>query len=111
MSKKQAAVEKHLLHKDNSVLTEDVEWYEVGAPKPARGKVEYIEYGKPGAEVAQMRTEIQRMLEDGSVVVAEGLVTLTKKDGSSVKIQFCDLFDFEGDRIRRKTSYGNVIPA
>lgn len=111
MTRKQTAVEQHLLHGDYTVLTDDVEWFEVGAPKPARGKQEYIEYGKPGPEIASMRTEISRMMEDGSVVVAEGMVTLTKKDGTSMKVQYCDVFDFDGDRIKRKTSYANVVPS
>lgn len=90
-------------------LTEDVEWLEVGAEKPVRGKQAYEAYMKPGAEVAQMRTEVTRVVEEGKVVVAEGLVRLSKRDGTMLKIQFCDVFEFEGQKIARKTSYTSVV--
>ncbi len=109
MSRRKAITEKHLVEKDYSQLTDDAEWLEVGASEPAQGKQAYIEYGKPGPQIASLRVVIDRMIEEGNTVVAEGRVTLTKKDGTTMKVQFCDLFDFEGERIRRKTSYAAEV--
>lgn len=94
-----------------ALMTDDIERHEVGAPGRTRGKESFERNMRPGPDVASMRSTISRLTEEGDVVVAEGSVVLTKKDGSSMNILFCDIFEFEGDKIRRQTSYAGVEPA
>lgn len=93
-----------------SLMTDDVERYEVGAPSRIRGKTEYEHNMEPGPEVASMRSRMTRMTEEGNVVVSEGNVLLTKKDGGTISIEFCDIFEFEGDKVKRQISFTGVVP-
>jgi ketosteroid isomerase-like protein len=92
------------------LLTDDVEWVEWGEGVPAhgsirRGKKEFI--GNYGDD--QLHTEITRMIEENNVVVVEGHVRVTKKDGRTFRVQFCDIYELEGGKVRRKSSYGALV--
>jgi ketosteroid isomerase-like protein len=91
-------------------MTDDIERYEVGAPERIRGKKAFEENMKPGPEIASMRSKINRLTEEGNVVISEGTVVLTKKDGSSIHIEFCNVYEFEGDKVRREIAYAGVVP-
>lgn len=94
-----------------SLLTDDIERHEVGSPERIRGKAALEENMKPGPAVASMQSHLRRMTEEGDVVVAEGNVLLTKKDGSVMNILFCNVFEFEREKVRRLTSFTGVEPA
>jgi len=51
----------------------------------------------------------KRRHKEGDIVVAEGLVHVLENDSSMIKVQFCDLFEFQGERIWRITSYGAMV--
>ncbi len=91
------------------LFTEDIERWEVGAPKRTRGKPEFEKEVLPGPEVQRLGMRVDKMIEEGNVVVAEGTAQVHKKDGTTINIQFCDIFEFESDKIRRITAYGAVI--
>jgi len=55
--------------------------------------------------VGRPTIEIYRMVEEGEVVIAEGGVTSTKKDGGLLDAVFCDVFEFENGKIKQLTSY------
>lgn len=93
-----------------SLLADDVEWVEWADGVPAsgairRGKEAYIQnYGDD-----ELQATITRMVEEGNVVVAEGSVRITKKDGQSFTVQFCDIYEVEKGKIKRKSSYGALV--
>lgn len=94
-----------------SYVTDDIERYEVGSPERIRGKAELERHMAPGPEVASMRSTITRLTEEGNVVVSEGNVLLTKKDGGTLNIEFCNVFEFEGDKVKRQTAFTGVTPS
>jgi uncharacterized protein len=91
------------------LFTDDVERWEVGASKRTRGKVEFENEVLPGPEVVRLGIQVGKMIEEGDMIVAEGLAQIFKKDGSEIKVQFCDIFEFEGHKVRRITAYGAVV--
>jgi ketosteroid isomerase-like protein len=87
-----------------AVLTDDVEWVVPGA-YAVRGKAAFDAHiegddlaGRPGIVVT-------RLTEQDDVVVAEGRVSPRRKDGSTLHLAFCDVFEMRGGRVRRLTSY------
>ncbi len=102
-----AATDKSKL---GSLLADDVEWVEWGDGVPAsgaitRGKDAHIKnYGDD-----KLRNELHRLTEENNVVVAEGTVHVTKKDGSSLSVRYVDVFEVEHGRIKRKQSFGALI--
>lgn len=91
------------------LFTEDIERWEVGSPTRTHGKAEFEKEVLPGPEVARLGMRVDKLVEEGSVVVAEGLAQVFKMDGSKIDIQFCDVFEFEHDKIRRITAYGAPV--
>ena len=92
-----------------SLFTDDVERWEVGTVTRTHGKVEFEKEVLPGPEVDRLGMDLHRTIEEGNVVVAEGLAHITKKDGATINVQFCDVFEFEGEKVRRITAYGAVV--
>ncbi len=91
------------------LFTEDIERWEVGAPHRTHGKAEFEKEVLPGPEVVRLGNRVEKLIEEGSVVVAEGRAQVFKKDGSILDIQYCDVFEFDGEKIRRITAYGSVV--
>lgn len=91
------------------LFTEDIERWEVGGVKRTHGKAEFEKEVLPGPDVVRLGIRIDRTIEEGDVVVAEGLAQIFKKDGSRLDVQYCDIFDFEGAKVRRITAYGAVV--
>lgn len=85
-------------------LTDDVEWLIPGffhiTGKPAfDGQIENDAFvGRP------IITE-DRTTEENDVVVVEGRVRCTKKDGGQLHLMFCDVFVMTAGKIRKLTSY------
>ncbi|MCI0606855.1 nuclear transport factor 2 family protein [bacterium] len=46
----------------------------------------------------------------GSRAVAEWSYIITRPDGRKVEIRGCDLFEFDGDKIRRKNAFRKAYP-
>ena len=91
------------------LLTDDVERWEVGAPRPARGKKEFEQEMRPGPDVVGLQSDVARVIEEGDAVVAEGTVRVNKKDGSTINVRFCTIFDFDGERVKRLTAFAIVV--
>lgn len=87
-----------------SCLTEDVEWVLPGAFH-LHGKEAFDREIENEAFTGHPEITVTRMIEEGDVVVAEGTVRAHRKDGVLLTLAMCDVFDMEGDRIRRLTSY------
>jgi len=91
------------------LFTDDIERWEVGAEKRTHGKAEFEKEVLPGPDVVRLGIRVNRMIEEGNVVVAEGLAHIVKKDGGTTAVQYCDIFEFEGEKVRRITAYGAVV--
>ncbi len=114
MSANKKVIQAHMAATDRSkaaeFLTDDVEWIEWGDGVPAegvltRGKAPFVQnYGDD-----ELRTEILRMTEEGNVVVVEGIARVHKKDGRNLAVRFCNIFELEKGKIKRKSSFGALI--
>ncbi len=91
-------------------LADDVEWIEWADGVPpggarTRGKAAFVQnYGDD-----QLRNEVQRFIEEGNVVVVEGVAHVAKKDGKKFDVQYCNIFELENGKIKRKSSYGALL--
>lgn len=87
-----------------SCLTEDVEWAIPGLFR-ASGKQDFGAHIVDEGFVGRPDIVVARLLEIDDVVIAEGSVRTERSDGTIANIVFCDVFEMEGARIRRLTSY------
>jgi uncharacterized protein len=89
------------------VLADDVELIEWAEGVPAsgvrtRGKAAFVENrGK-----REYECRLARLTEENDVVVAEGTARGTKKEGGFWRVRFCDIFELEGGRVKRMSSFG-----
>jgi ketosteroid isomerase-like protein len=87
-----------------SCLTDDVEWLIPGAFH-VKGKPAFDKEIENDAFVGSPTIDVSRMIEEDDVVVAEGSVRATRKDGGMLNAVFCDVFVMHDTKIRRLTSY------
>ncbi|HZY71026.1 MAG TPA: nuclear transport factor 2 family protein [Thermoplasmata archaeon] len=92
------------------VLADDFEWIEWadGVPREGvrtKGRAAFVQ----GFGDDDLRDEIQRVIEEGNVVAVEGVAHVTKKDGKKLDVQFCNIFEVEHGKIKRKSSYAALI--
>lgn len=87
-----------------SCLTDDVEWQIPGAWH-AGGKEAFDKQIENDGFVGSPAITTTRLIEDDDVVVAEGSVLTQRKDGTFLKLAFCDVFEMRGGKIRRLISY------
>jgi ketosteroid isomerase-like protein len=85
-------------------LTDDVEWLIPGAFH-LTGKIAFDREIENDAFVGSPTISVSRMIEERDVVVAEGSVRSARKDGGMLNAVFCDVFEMQGAKIRRLTSY------
>jgi ketosteroid isomerase-like protein len=93
-----------------TLVTDDVEWVEWvdGVPPTGsrnRGKAAIVQ--NVGED--KLRNEITRMTEEGNVVVVEGVCHVTRKDGGSLKVRFCNIFELRNGKIKRQDSFGALL--
>jgi ketosteroid isomerase-like protein len=87
-----------------SCLTDDVEWVIPGAFHLV-GKDAYDREIENPAYVGRPAITITRVTEENNVVVAEGSVLTQRKEGSLLRLAFCDVFEMERGKIKRLISY------
>ena len=87
-----------------SCLGDDVEW-EIPGVFRARGKDEFNEHIVDEGFVGSPDIVVTRMLETDDMVFAEGSVRTRRSDGTLGNLVFCDVFEMQGTKIRRLTSY------
>ncbi len=88
---------------------ERTEWAD-GSPEsgvPTRGLSAIIQNMDRPADVT-VRFETTRMMEENDMVVAEGFAHVAKKDGDPMTLKFCDIFVFEGGKVKRLDSFTAV---
>ena len=87
-----------------SCLTDDVEWVIPGFSH-ARGKEAFDREIENDAFTGSPVITVKRLTEENDVVIAEGSVRAQQKDGPLLLLDFCDVFEMEGGKIRRLISY------
>lgn len=85
-------------------LTDDVEWIIPGMFH-TRGKQEFESQIENDAFVGHPDINVTRVVEESDIVVAEGSVRCTRRDGGILHVVFCDVFVMRGTWIRQLTSY------
>lgn len=53
--------------------------------------------------------QIERMKEEDNVMVAGGKVRVNRKEGNSLTVQFCNIFELENGKVKRMNSYGSLL--
>ena len=111
MSSNKATVEKYMdgFRKADhaqilSCLTEDVEWILPGAFH-LTGKTAFDNEIENDQFVGKPLITVTRITEENDVVVAEGTVRAQKKDGTSLNLAMCDVFEMRAGKIKRLVSY------
>ena len=87
-----------------SCLTEDVEWILPGAFH-LTGKAAFDKEIENEAFVGSPAIQVTRLTEEDDVVVAEGKVRATKREGGVLSLVFCDVFEMREGKVRRLISY------
>ena len=77
-----------------------------GNRPPVRGRNEMSEQVQEfWRAIAGVRHDIVRIGAAQALVFVESVVTYRRLDGRSVAVACCDVFEFEGDRIRETRAY------
>ena len=87
-----------------SCLTDDVEW-EIPGMFHSRDKAAFDKEIENEAFVGRPDIAVNRLIEEGDVVVAQGSVRAQKRDGGALSLRFCDVFVLQAGKIKRLTSY------
>ncbi|RYY68108.1 MAG: nuclear transport factor 2 family protein [Chitinophagaceae bacterium] len=87
-----------------SCLTEDVIWEMPGIYKHI-GKEAFDKEIENENFVGSPTIQVHRLVEEGNIVIAEGAVQGEMINGNKLDAVFCDVFVFEGEKIKRLTSY------
>jgi uncharacterized protein len=87
-----------------SCLTDDVVW-EMPPHFELSGKAAFDDAIENEATPGLPDLQLNRLVEEGDVVVAEGAVQAELKAGGRIDALFCDVFHFRDDKICRLVTY------
>ena len=87
-----------------SCLTDNVAWYMAGFID-SKGREAFDKEIENDYFEGKPTIEITRMVEENDVVVAEGSVQCQIKAGGILDALFCDVFEMEGGKIKKLTTY------
>lgn len=87
-----------------SCLTEDVAWYMPGFID-LKGKTAFAGEIHNDAFTGKPVISISRMSEENNVVIAEGAVKASFKNGARLDALFCDVFEMENGKIKKLYTY------
>lgn len=87
-----------------SCLTDDVAWY-MPAFIDIKGKTAFAGEIHNDAFTGKPVIVISRMTEENNVVIAEGAVKASFKNGAMLDAVFCDVFEMENGKIKKLTTY------
>ena len=85
-------------------LTDDVVW-DLPGYRHLAGKEAFDQEIENEEFVGSPLLTVDRLVEEAGTVVAIGSGQTTHKSGGVLRFEFCDVFTFAGDRIRRVESY------
>jgi uncharacterized protein len=111
MSRNKQTIEKYIdgFNKSDhgqilSCLTDDVQWLMPGS-FDLHGKAAFDGEIENDAFTGRPVVTITRMTEENDVVVAEGTVQAAWRSGGVLNAVFCDVFEMEGNLIKRLVTY------
>jgi ketosteroid isomerase-like protein len=114
VSKRKAVVERYFdgfRRSDHdqilACLTDDIVW-DIAGFTHLEGKDAYDNEIENPDFVGSPTLDVDRMVEEGDVVVALGTGASTQAGGAEFRFAFCDVFTFVGDLVSRRESY--VVP-
>ena len=87
-----------------ALLTDDVAW-DLPGYRHLAGKEAFDREIENEEFVGSPTLTVDRLVEEAGAVVAIGSGEATHRSGAVHRFAFCDVFTFEGDRIRRVESY------
>ena len=87
-----------------SCLTDDIEWLIPGMFHK-EGKDAFDKEIENEAFVGSPKISVIRLTEENDVVIAEGAVRATKKDGGVLDFAFCDVFEMKDGKVKKLISY------
>lgn len=87
-----------------SCLTDNVAWY-MADFIDSKGREAFDKEIENDYFEGKPTIEITRMVEENDVVVAEGSVQCQIKAGGILDALFCDVFEMEGGKIKKLTTY------
>ncbi len=87
-----------------SCLTEDIEWTVFGAFR-LRGKAAYDAEIENPAFSGSPKIEIDRLVEEGDVVMAEMTLEAQRAGGETMRAAMGEVFVFDGDLITERRAY------
>jgi limonene-1,2-epoxide hydrolase len=85
-------------------LTDDVIWIIHGHRK-LQGKEAFDAEIENDDFEGQPEIQIDRMTEEGNIVIAEGTVLAKPKNQTPLLLHFCDVFEFENGKIKKLSSF------
>ena len=86
------------------LLAEDVVW-EMPGVYLHEGKAAFDSEIENEGFVGRPEISIVRLIEEGDVVVAEGIVHHARTEGAALRARFCDVFELRNAKIKRLSSY------
>ena len=92
-----------------ATLTDDVEWV-IHGHRTTRGKAEFDDEIENPAFTGSPELEVQRVLEDGPVVITTGEGRGATVEHGPFRFAFNDLFTFRDGLIARVDSYIGALP-
>lgn len=87
-----------------SCLSDDVIWEMPGIYKHS-GKEAFDKEIENDNFVGSPTIQIHRLVEENNVVIAEGSVQASMKNGNTLDAVFCDVFVMDNEKIKQLTSY------
>lgn len=90
-------------------LTDDVAW-DLPGFRHLKGKLDFDSEIENPAFIGRPMLTLDRLLEDGNVVVAIGEGAASTAAGETHRFAFCDVFTFTGELISRVESYLVPLP-
>jgi len=85
-------------------LTDDVEWVIPGMFH-IRGKEAFDKEIENEAFTGSPTIDAHRLIEEDNIVVALGHVRCQRVTGEFLDLDFCDIFEMDGGKIKKLTSY------
>jgi uncharacterized protein len=86
-------------------LASDIQWKVIGN-KTLEGKVEVIKFCENMLKESENTTfKNSNMVVENNTIVVEGNCKFMNEDNTEGEVNYCDVFQFEGDKISKITSY------
>jgi ketosteroid isomerase-like protein len=100
------AIEKGDLDFVAAHVSDDIRWEISGQDKPITGKADFMQcYIDTPFKDGSVKIKVTNVLIDGEKAAAEGTMEAETLDGKAFQMRFCDIYYFEGDKIKQMSSY------